>query len=71
MKHGAWPLQQELRTLLETKRFTVIVAHRRFGKTMLGITRLLNAATRRGGRRRAMPIWRRSSARPRRWCGTS
>ena len=41
MKHGAWP--QELRDPM--KRFTVIVAHRRFGKTMFGINRLLNAAT--------------------------
>ena len=36
MKHGAWPLQRELR-IRERKRFTVIVAHRRFGKTMFGI----------------------------------
>ena len=43
MKHGAWPLQQELHK--RRKRFTVIVAHRRFGKTMLGITRLLDDAT--------------------------
>ena len=43
MKHGAWPLQLELHE--RRKRFTVIVAHRRFGKTMLGITRLMNAAT--------------------------
>ena len=45
MKHGAWPQQRELRDSSKTKRFTVVVAHRRFGKTMFGINRLLNAAT--------------------------
>jgi len=43
MKHGAWPLQQELHR--RRKRFAVIVAHRRFGKTMFGIAKLLRAAT--------------------------
>jgi phage terminase large subunit len=42
MTHGAWPLQREL--LRRKERFTVIVAHRRFGKTMLGVTALLEAA---------------------------
>ena len=45
MKHGAWPQQRELRDSSKTKRFKVIVAHRRFGKTMFGISRLLHAAT--------------------------
>jgi phage terminase large subunit len=42
MTHGAWPLQQELHH--RRKRFNVIVAHRRFGKTVLGISELLHAA---------------------------
>jgi hypothetical protein len=42
MTHGAWPLQREL--LGRTERFKVIVAHRRFGKTMLGVTALIRAA---------------------------
>src|SRR5262245_59924925 len=42
MTHGAWPLQREL--LQRKERFKVIVAHRRFGKTMLGVTALLEAA---------------------------
>src|SRR5215471_16553969 len=46
MKHGAWPLQQELHR--RRKRFTVIVAHRRFGKTMFGIAKLIRAATKTG-----------------------
>jgi len=49
MRHGAWPLQQGLHRQL--KRFTVIVAHRRFGKTMFGLTRLLREAA--GTRERA------------------
>jgi phage terminase large subunit len=40
MRHGDWP--QELRDPM--KRFTVVVAHRRFGKTLFGISRLINAA---------------------------
>ena len=36
MTHGAWPLQREL--LERKERFKVIVAHRRFGKTMLSQT---------------------------------
>jgi len=44
MKHGAWPLQLDLHR--RKKRFTVIVAHRRFGKTVLGISELLHAAAR-------------------------
>ena len=44
MMHGAWPLQREL--LGRTERFKVIVAHRRFGKTMLGVTALMEAAAR-------------------------
>jgi hypothetical protein len=42
MVHGAWPLQREL--LERKERFKVIVAHRRFGKTMLGVTALIEAA---------------------------
>ena len=42
MTHGAWPLQQELHD--RRTRFNVIVAHRRFGKTVLGISELLHAA---------------------------
>src|SRR5215468_8539744 len=42
MKHGAWPLQQKLHR--KRKRFTVLVAHRRFGKTVFGLTKLLRAA---------------------------
>jgi hypothetical protein len=42
MKHGAWPLQQRLHRRL--KRFNVIVAHRRFGKTVFGLTHLLRSA---------------------------
>jgi hypothetical protein len=42
MRHGAWPLQQELHDRL--KRFNVIVAHRRFGKTVFGINELLRHA---------------------------
>ena len=42
MTHGAWPLQREL--LERKERFKVIVAHRRFGKTMLGVTALMQAA---------------------------
>jgi len=43
MTHGAWPLQRELHGRL--KRFNVIVAHRRFGKTVFGVIELLHAAT--------------------------
>src|SRR5215510_928477 len=42
MKHGAWPLQKRLHRRL--KRFNVIVAHRRFGKTVFGLTHLLRSA---------------------------
>jgi hypothetical protein len=42
MAHGGWPLQREL--LERKERFKVIVAHRRFGKTMLGVTALMEAA---------------------------
>jgi hypothetical protein len=42
MRHGAWPLQQKLHRRL--KRFNVIVAHRRFGKTVFGLTKLLRSA---------------------------
>src|SRR5262245_40249353 len=42
MKHGAWPLQQKLHQ--KKKRFTVLVAHRRFGKTVFGLTKLLRSA---------------------------
>src|SRR4029453_14150015 len=42
MRHGAWPLQQRLHRRL--KRFNVIVAHRRFGKTVFGLTHLLRSA---------------------------
>ena len=42
MMHGAWPLQRELHGKL--KRFNVVVAHRRFGKTMFAVIELLQAA---------------------------
>jgi hypothetical protein len=53
MTHGAWPLQLDLDK--RRKRFAVIVAHRRFGKTVFGLSQLLReaAATRRKAARYA------------------